>query len=788
LKSNCAVVSVPRLSSTVLPVPLRLRAILGLIGFTAIVAQIVLMRELMVVFYGNEISLGVMLASWLVWTALGSNFLGKPAARTRDPHRLMASLQVLLAVIFPATILAVRVSRSVFRAMPGEILGPDQMFLTCLVALSCFCAVSGCLFVAGSRLYADESRSSNPIATGSVYLLEAAGSALGGIVASLLLLRYLNSVEIAFLVSLLNLLAAASLAIRTLSYRLTIIAVFLISFLLLGLPFVGGRLEAISLARLWPGFRLVAARNSVYGNLAVVETKGNRSLFENGLLMFNAPDVAAAEESVHFALLQQPSPRSLLLIGGGASGSLLQALQHPSLERVDYVELDPTVLDLARQYFPQWAAAQADARVHVHHADGRLFLKSTDRRFDVILINLPDPQTAQLNRFYTVEFFREAAGKLNPTGILSFQLRGAEEYLSPELSAFLRCINKSLREIFPVVAAIPGETVHFFAAKQAGILTADAQELISRLRSRHIETKYVREYYIPFRMMPDRMLDLDRQIQPQADTPVNRDFTPIAYYFDVALWSTQFNRGYRQIFDLVARATFAHMMAAVAALLLVFGGAVRWLPRRAARARASTGFCIAAAGLTLISLEVLLLLGFQAIYGYVYHQLAIVIAFFMVGMALGSWWGLRRTSRYRGALVERQDMLTLAGLQILAALSPLILYLFFTYLAGVSNPLALVVLSQFLFPTLALLSGVLGGYEFPLASGIFFAGADSPSTNLGILYAVDLLGACVGALALSAYLLPVFGFLKAAALIAVVNFVPGLLAGSLAFAKTDPKE
>ena len=63
-----------------------LRAVLALIGFTAILAQIVLMRELMVVFYGNEISLGIILANWLLWTALGSGVLGRLAGRARNPQ------------------------------------------------------------------------------------------------------------------------------------------------------------------------------------------------------------------------------------------------------------------------------------------------------------------------------------------------------------------------------------------------------------------------------------------------------------------------------------------------------------------------------------------------------------------------------------------------------------------------------------------------------------------------------------------------------------------------------
>jgi len=742
----------------------------------------------MVVFYGNEISMGVMLACWLLWTALGSGVLGRFATKATDAARLMAALQTLLAILFPVTVLAVRASRGVFHALPGELLGPTPIFLTCLFTVSCFCAVSGCVFVAGSRFHAEEAGSSNPVAVNSVYLLEAAGSALGGILASLVLLRSLNSLQIAFFVSTLNLIAAATLLLHKRSRRFAAVLILFGAWVLLG-PREGRELETYSLARLWPGFHLLDTRNSVYGNLAVVETGGIHSLLENGLVMFNAPDPASAEEAVHFALLEHPAPRSILLIGGGAGGSLLQALQHHSLEHVDYVELDPAVLELAEKYFPdQWAAARADPRVHVYHADGRLFLKTTPQVFDVIIVNLPTPQTAQLNRFYTADFFREAAEKLSDQGVFSFQLHAAEEYLGPDLSAFLRCIVKSLHEAFPVVQTMPGDIVHFFAAKRSGILATGSAELLARLRARNLKTSYVREYYIPFRMMPDRIADLNDSIRPLADTPINRDLAPIAYYFDVELWSTQFNREYQRIFESVARIRFGPLVEWAAALLAVIAAVIAGWPRSAARLRGSACFCIALAGLTMISLEVLLLLGFQAIYGYVFHQLAVLIALFMTGMSLGSWWRMRQTRRSSRVVTPRPALLRLAGLQILAALSPLLLYFFLSSLAGVRSWNILALASHILFPTMALLAGMLGGYEFALATEVFFADSPTPRANMGLLYGVDLFGACLGALALSAFLLPLFGFLKAAAFIAVVNLVPALLAGRVAWATQELRQ
>ena len=97
------------------------------------------------------------------------------------------------------------------------------------------------------------------------------------------------------------------------------------------------------------------------------------------------------------------------------------------------------------------------------------------------------------------------------------------------------------------------------------------------------------------------------------------------------------------------------------------------------------------------------------------------------------------------------------------------------------------------FPVLALMAGLLGGYQFPLASRMYFADSEEPRTsktevrathsqrNPGILYGLDLLGACLGAVALSAYLLPVYGFLRTAILMAVANLGPAALAGLAAW-------
>ncbi len=760
------------------PTP-AIRTALALIGFSAVIGQIVLMRELIVVFNGNEISLGIMLATWLFWTAAGSSLMSRFAPAVSNARRAAAVLECLLGASLLPTIWVLRASRSFFQTVPGELVGPIPMLLTCLACLSVFCVLSGCLFVVAARMYEQECAVSARLAASSTYLLEAAGSALGGILASLVLLRFCDSFQIAIVALLLNLCMAGVLLFRMRRNQAVAAAVAAALFAAVLFVFVAPWLGRSSQAKLWHGFHLLQSRDSIYGNLAVIETGNIRSIYDNGVILANAPDDSAAEEGVHYALLEHSSPRRILLIGGGMNGSISQALKHPSLERIDYVELDPALISVVGQFFPAQSAALSDPRVHIHYADGRQYLKAARDTFDVIILNLPDPQTAQLNRFYTAECFRSAAEHLAPGGLLALELRSSEDYLSPGLAEFLRCIHHTLRQAFPYVATIPGETIHFFAALRPNVLTEDPQTLISRLQQRNLQSQYVREYFIPFRMTPDRMAQIREQLQALPSTPVNRDFTPIAYYFDVALWSAQFHSGYSHWFRAAASLDFSRIIGWIFFILLVVALLLAYTPARQRRAGAAAAYCVAATGFTLMALQIFLLLAFQSVYGYVYHQLAILIAMSMAGIAVGSWLGIRRIRSSAG----RPFMKTAATMQLLLAFSGPVLILLVSALAQISSTVGTWLAAQIVFPALAALCGILGGYQFPIATEIYLADTGGRA-RLGALYAIDLLGGCVGALVLSTYLIPVFGFWKTAWISAAVNVAPALLAARMSLAPT----
>ena len=116
-------------------------------------------------------------------------------------------------------------------------------------------------------------------------------------------------------------------------------------------------------------------------------------------------------------MAQRPDARKVLLVSGGISGTAREILKY-HVSRVDYVELDPLILELGRKYLPD---NLADRRIRVINTDGRLFIKQTGEKYDVAIMDVPAPSTAQLNRFYTVEFHgRSQAGAFQGRGGVLF--------------------------------------------------------------------------------------------------------------------------------------------------------------------------------------------------------------------------------------------------------------------------------------------------------------------------------------------------------------------------------
>jgi spermidine synthase len=729
-------------------------------GLVLTVAQVILMRELVSIFNGNELSMGILLAVWLFWTAIGSGFLGKFFARILPPIGGFAALQFIVAGVFPITLYFNRVSVRLLNLPVGEIAGLLLIFFIPLVTLSVFCLCSGALFTLSCRIYASI-QPQEKAAIGKVYILEAIGAAIGGVLASLVLLNHFSAYENAALLGALQMaFGLAFLLHERLQRWYFVVLLFFFGFVgtLPGWLAATRLLEKAALARYWQQANIVKNENSIYGTLTVISLGNAHSFYSNGLLMSTVPDLYAAEEAVHLALLQHPAPQNILLIGGGVGGSLQQILAHPSVLHVDYVELDPNLVELARTTLPPSETAMLnDPRVQFHFLDGRLFFKKCRQKYDVILTNLPDPSSTLLNRFYTLEFFREVRQQLNPNGVFGFRITSAENYITRHLAQYIRCIHHTLELAFEQVVIIPGITNYLLAAPAPGVLTEQPEKLIARMQERHLQPEFVNEFYLPFRITPERIFYLQERIQRVDNVLVNQDFKPVAYFFDLLLWSAQTNPAFRDFFDWLASHAGWILWGAILLSSAVIG--FGWQHRPVATTLATSTLL---AGFTQIGLEVNLIIAFQALYGYAYFLVAFIVAGFMVGITAGSWLAVIRAD-------ERKLWRRLLGGQIAFICVPPGLGGVFYFLSWIRVEVFSAVVTEIFFLGLAILAGFWGGYLFPTASAIAVHSGQKPEKAGGTLYGFDLLGACLGALLTSAFLVPLFGIYGTLFLFSLLN-------------------
>ena len=749
-----------------------------LAGFSAFSAQIVFLRELLVLFYGNELSLGVILGCWLFWTGLGSLGLGRISDRFRSPALVLAVAQTLLAFVLVLTLPAIRSAKLLLGLAPGQITGYGSIFLVSFSVLSLTCLLNGFLFALGCRSYdrISAGKAADPSlrparGLGLVYIVEALGSTAGGLLTSLLLIRILDSMPMLTLMGFLNLAASGALLLAGPSPRRSrffkvvwpTAAVFALAALLTGQIHT---LDRLSRRWQWRGFKLERIENSIYGNLAVTARENQFSVFENGLLVFTYPDESTAEESVHFALLQHPEPRRVLLIGGGAGGGLGEILRHPSVEEVTYLELDPAIIRLAGEFLPPGERRfLTDLRVEIVYGDGRLYLERSGNEYDLILLNLPDPLTAQINRFYTREFFALARSRLREGGVLGFGVTSSPNYVSGELRNFLGSLYRTLDGIFPAVVIVPGGTNHFIAAASPGYLTDDYRIIEERVGERSLDLRYVRGYYLADRMSRERIEYLRGMIETAPRARINRDFHPISYFFNVVFWSSYFagETGGWFIRFLQAALVIRWWWFGLPAVLALIAFPV--FRHRVSRSRGGwVLWPVFTSGFSEIVFQVVVLLAFQIFYGYVYYKLGLLLTLFMVGLALGA-----------GAVTAlfprlRNDYRALLVTQIAICLYPLLLPAVFSFLAAARGMEAVFTLGErLIFPLLPLTAGFVGGFQLPLAGRMYLKERKKVGLVAGLTYGADLFGACLGAVAVSALILPILGVNATCWAVSLVN-------------------
>ncbi|MFH1830633.1 MAG: hypothetical protein ABH871_07650 [Pseudomonadota bacterium] len=767
---------------------------LFILGLISIVSQVIILRELTINFYGNEFFIGITLAAWLAWVAIGSVFPRHAVLR-----RSLILIQVLAVIFLFVEIFFIRYLKGVI-SLHGEIPNLVFAFFVAILSPAPLCFVLGLWWATGSELLAKASERAS-LAVNRGYFVETLGFILGGVLFSFLLVRF-SSFTIAWLLALIVIVFLAFMIRTRLWLRGIFILVVVVSAWLIYSPLQF--LEHKSTEFRFQHQRILKTENSPYGQLTVTQIGEQKNFYESGLLLGSDRDEYAAEELVHFPMLSHPRPKKVMLLGGGFNGGVSEVLKH-DVDEVYYLELDPALIALARQYLPQRLIKDLnDPRVKIVNQDGYHFLKDTQHKFDVIIINLPDPSTALIDRFYTQEFFDMAAERLADEGIFSTHLSFAPDQPTETLTKLDAAVNNALKKAFDTSTApnpplsfdvaqdgelvepqgrveaplsinpehtppfragsrrvdkiiyLPEESLFFIASRQDE-LTYNPDILLKRFKDRAIENKYVNLPYIKYRLSTDRIAQAQGLMKEQQGVGVNRAFKPIAYYFQTLFWLDLFYPKLERAFAFVAQ-WFWPITIFVVAILTIF------LMRGDAGARKPI-ISVAVAGFSLMAMEIIIIFVYQTIVGFLYYRLALLISALMAGMALGVWLGNRWISR------RSISAATLIKLHIFLILLSAMLFAIFSYLKASS-----LIGAEIILLICAILAGTFGALVFPLANHIYLTSQAMPSSRTGIIYSADVAGSAMGAILPSIILLPVFGVWQTLLFVGLMNlWVMGIL-------------
>lgn len=681
-------------------------------GISSVVTQLLTIREFLTQFQGNEIVIALILFNWLILGGMGTLLARAVTRRFQPPTAAsLAWMSLVLGGLAILQIPAIRQIRDIV-FIHGSSVGFYPTWLFTFVALTPYCLLLG--FVLPYSLFV--LRASNAQYSGArIYMTDNIGDVCGGALFSFALV-YLVSPLQAILLSHLPLLGAIYLLFPAPGrHRPAVILALGLLGIILG---AGVILEKRSLTP--AEGKLVFYRETRYGRIEVHKDQDQHTLFEDGVPVFSSQNQSLAEEIIHYPLSQLDPPNHILLIS--AQGGVMAELKKYQYKTIDYLELDPTVSDVQFQF----GMLEAIPGLNVIHQDGRFYLAQTDKNYDAIIVNLPEPTTFQTNRFYTDRFFAMAKEHLADNGILSFSMQGYDNYLAEAQRQKLSSLYNTVSLYFKNVLLLPGQKVFFICSDQN--LSVD---IPAALEQRNISTAYINGFFYG-NLTPERIEYLNRRMDPS--TPVNIDTSPHLMRLMFSQWFAKFQTSPLVFFLVLAVFAILYLLRVSKEEYVLF----------------STG-CLT------MGCEILVIFAFQIYFGYIYLQIGIIITVFLAGLLPGAWLGNKLSQPGRQVLMLTDGLL--------------ISFLALFVLAIVSFADRLAVSFYLLFGFAVSLAC---GFQFPVA--LYIQGADNAAATR--TFSADLIGAACGTLFTSVVLIPYVGILWAAATLIGLKLTSLILMGT----------
>ncbi|MFO8056249.1 MAG: hypothetical protein R6V10_03035 [bacterium] len=707
-----------------------------MVGFSALWVQVVLIRRLIAAFSGNELTIGVVLAAWMIWSGLGAFGPGRYVDRLRHSGNWLSFVFILVSlVLVPVMLFSARV-RPFLGASPGEVSDLLRLLIACFMLSFPLSAVLGFAFNLAARMQEDFQQ-----AAGRTYRFEALGAFLAGGVLAI----WFGGASSPMLPALVMtaVLAASALLVCNLASRGGRIAAFvaglLLTALLAGSLFFSlpSRISRAYEALYWGEQDVGRSFDSRHGYLAAVRRGGQVTFYEDGSPAGTFPDAPSTEVLSHVSLSMCGSPERVLLVGGGLSGMGGDILEHP-VERLDYLQLDPGWIELEQSFTSEFERLSSDPRVRVRVDDARHWLRGKQGFYDAVIINLPDPLTAELNRFYTREFFQQVKRSLSPGGVMALTAGSTPPNLNltrGELG-LLAGVSATVDAVFDKRVILPVGDNLVVAGGSKARLFRSADAIHEVLERRGIDSEYASRYKLGAELSPYNLEQIEAMLDEIEARP-DRDLHPGGYLYGIMLWAERATPELARALSYIT--SLPPWSLLIIPALVLFSGFL-WCLSGGGRAEAAlasgvSGFCA-------IVIEVSVMISFQMLVGAVYFALSVLTAAFMIGLSGGAY--LQEKLTRPAGLFFMEWVLVLWCALVTALVWGM------TKFSGGTG--ALVVFSFLLF-----VQGVVAGALFYSASRAVILSREEVGRGVGLVYGLELFGSALGGLISGVLLVPVFG-------------------------------
>ncbi len=661
-----------------------------LLGIISLSAQTIFLRELMMAVNGNEIIFAITLSLWLFLIAIGSLIGNKIPAKNSIITLLMMSLNFLILLQF----LLIPYLINLINPLNGEMVSIPILFFTTFATLTPVALLLGILF---PLLCKTTIISANPIQYG--YIWESIGIILGGIILALLL-NFFSHFQILILLTIFNLIVFY-LWKRRLFYLILILPFFVVLFF-------SNKIFWEIYAEKYEGQKLLSSQNSVYGRLDITSCHDQKNYFWNGELTANSENEFYAQQMTNFMMLQHPAPKKILMIGGVLNGSLRE-IQKYDPEEVICLELADQILD----QLPNSPQVKKVAE------DPLRYLRSTKEKFDMVICDLPDPSSLQLNRFYTKEFFALIKQKFNnEQSVFVSTLSSGTNFMTKEIINLNASIFKTLKKVFSNVQLIPSQK-NIFLASKGNYLSNDPEVLIQRGKA--FFDIWFNPVVINEKCNELRLENIRSKIEEE-NIVANSFALPVVYLNTLQLWSSKLDPKF-DIFRV------SHWKL-IATTFILSGLLIFFLQMLLPTNNIPGDLGIFSISLINFSLQLILVNYFQIYFGYAYFMIIFFTSGFMTGLVLGFY-------------LSKKMKLSLKLLFLINLI--LILFLFFVPK-----------LPAFFYFLLNILFAVLEGMI--LARLLAEKFRSEKLAAAGSFYCLDSFGAALGGIIFGVILLPVLGF------------------------------